>query len=296
MDLFIISDRLKQWLEWISLFYLFLELFWIYFFIFSFRFQMCCTAVVKNAWTSMNPHRLLNHSSSSWHYKFAFFRIILLNLSFFILDLAHQSFWEKCSWMNDPGDLCSQVVLFQTKEVWISLDRSFEVSSEEDFDLSRCCEFLRWKVWKLDPFRHWVVSYKVCICINSCSFWFNVSWTITTIFSFRNGSLHYVIIFLCSMDFTEEPHGSGRHLFRQFLKRLLESVSLLFSKTDACPREDASFLHKILHIANGGRFRHVSVFIWLWRVKASFNLSGVCSLVVGNLFVGSNVFKFKEFV
>ena len=61
-------------------------------------------------------------------------------------------------------------------------------------------------------------------------------------------SLHDVVVFLGTVDLSEEAERLATKVGCQLLDRLLQPVGLLLAETDASPLEDTSLLHQVLNL------------------------------------------------
>ena len=77
--------------------------------------------------------------------------------------------------MNNTSDLCPQIMFFSAEKEWVGEDRSLEISSEEDLDLTRSLDVSRREVWKLDPFLKNVISNPVSKLVYTSTLGFLIS-------------------------------------------------------------------------------------------------------------------------
>jgi hypothetical protein len=119
------NDRFQSWLIWVrsfktfhgSSFFLIYSLLW-------FWLDMSRFAVSKNVSCVMNPHLWILHFICCRQDYFTIFRCIIFDVSWIFFLKSEKTNWAKSCTESDSCNLSSEIMLFFSKEEWISENSS----------------------------------------------------------------------------------------------------------------------------------------------------------------------------
>lgn len=155
--------------------------------------------------------------------------------------------------MNNTSDLSSQIVLLSTEEEWVSKDRSFEVTSEQNLNLTRSLNIGRGEIWEFGPLLEYTVCDPVGKLINTSSFSFLISratFTLASFFTTFNNTFSDIIVFLRSRNLAKEADRTCARLLGKCFQTSLYSPCFNLAEADASPLIDFGVGDQISNVTN----------------------------------------------
>jgi len=219
---------------------------------------MAYTAIIQNVRSVVNPKLMLAQVVNSGNLKLlAVLGNEVFDFSVVVLNYLMESLGDNRSRMNNTGDLCSQIMLFFTKEEWVSEDGSLEVSGEEDLDLTSCLDISGSKIWELSPFFENAISNPVGKLVNTSSLGFLISGAalaFTTFLATFDDAFSNIVVSLCARDLSKETNRACAGFLGKVLQASLDSPGFNLAKTDASPLVDLRVSSQIGDVTDGSNF------------------------------------------
>ena len=149
------------------------------------------------------------------------------------------------------------------------------------------------------------MGYKVDQLVDTCACSFEkriglsffISWFIFVLLLTNTLSLYDIVVPLGTVDLTEETKRFASKIVCKLLDRLLQSISLLLTETDASPLIDTGLFHEVLNLSpNRVGLRDDAFIIGLSLSKERHSSPDVLLLVLGDLSVVMEVVASDELI